>query len=418
MGSSPLARGLPVEAAPEVIRAGIIPARAGFTRPRSGFLRTRRDHPRSRGVYSRLLPARPCSLGSSPLARGLPPLSLAASRGSGIIPARAGFTAGVAKLAIGFPDHPRSRGVYPTLDNAVSEISGSSPLARGLRGACAPRGVLGGIIPARAGFTPRQYHPVAARPDHPRSRGVYIVEQYAQFINSGSSPLARGLLQALHDEVRRGGIIPARAGFTAGVSSSVKHARDHPRSRGVYSMRLRDCCTWPGSSPLARGLPTSRHHGRLSQRIIPARAGFTGVNVNTVAHWRDHPRSRGVYDIAKLGSDMKTGSSPLARGLRNMIALRGAVVGIIPARAGFTSSELRVRARARDHPRSRGVYYNTLNSATGYYGSSPLARGLQEGAQRRWLGLRIIPARAGFTPGCPRQRRGCWDHPRSRGVYT
>ena len=51
-----------------------------------------------------------------------------------------------------------------------------------------------------------------------------------------------------------------------------------------------------------------------------------------------------------------TGSSPLARGL--LLVIHGVTThgGIIPARAGFTVAEANSAARARDHPRSRGVY--------------------------------------------------------------
>ena len=52
----------------------------------------------------------------------------------------------------------------------------------------------------------------------------------------------------------------------------------------------------------------------------------------------DHPRSRGVYNIWPRLAAAAEGSSPLARGLRD---LAGDVVGavrIIPARAGFTWS--------------------------------------------------------------------------------
>ena len=50
-----------------------------------------------------------------------------------------------------------------------------------------------GIIPARAGFTHR-HDPGAAQPqDHPRSRGVYLRDDFAVIFTPGSSPLARGL---------------------------------------------------------------------------------------------------------------------------------------------------------------------------------------------------------------------------------
>ena len=71
---------------------------------------------------------------------------------------------------------------------------------------------------------------------------------------------------------------------------------------------------------------------------------------------RDHPRSRGVYN---LNSEMQTagfGSSPLARGLLEMLLLTDALAGIIPARAGFTMAGVQHVDLERDHPRSRGVY--------------------------------------------------------------
>ena len=50
-GSSPLARGLLVNALGGRLGCGIIPARAGFTPELTWALSPRMDHPRSRGVY-------------------------------------------------------------------------------------------------------------------------------------------------------------------------------------------------------------------------------------------------------------------------------------------------------------------------------------------------------------------------------
>ena len=72
--------------------------------------------------------------------------------------------------------------------------------------------------------------------------------------NTGSSPLARGLLFAL-------------CTLQEGLGSS-------PLARGL----LFALCTLQeglGSSPLARGLPRQEDDGAVVLRIIPARAGFT-----------------------------------------------------------------------------------------------------------------------------------------------
>ena len=70
------------------------------------------------------------------------------------------------------------------------------------------------------------------------------------------------------------------------------------------------------------------------------------------------------------------GSSPLARGLQSVLLVTARCARIIPARAGFTGRRGRRRRTCRDHPRSRGVYNLVENRATRPGGSSPLARGL------------------------------------------
>ena len=131
-GSSPLARGLRRRDGSTPTQAGIIPARAGFTV--TGITRQvlDTDHPRSRGVYDSGLAQVDEFLGSSPLARGLPVLFHLVSARSGIIPARAGFTTAIIVSTVDMTDHPRSRGVYPTTIRCMRQNSGSSPLARGL----------------------------------------------------------------------------------------------------------------------------------------------------------------------------------------------------------------------------------------------------------------------------------------------
>ena len=132
-GSSPLARGLQTNLLQDARLARIIPARAGFTLVSCPLAGRQWDHPRSRGVYCRrICPAR-MLLGSSPLARGL----------------RRDHTTTQSSAA----DHPRSRGVYFPLRQEIGVDTGSSPLARGLPFQAGGRPVQSGIIPARAGFT-------------------------------------------------------------------------------------------------------------------------------------------------------------------------------------------------------------------------------------------------------------------------
>ena len=315
-------------------------------------------------------------------------------------------------------DHPRSRGVYWSASTVFSSGCRSSPLARGLHPPLLLRVHPRRIIPARAGFTSKGAASSAATRDHPRSRGVYSVERHIIPAIGGSSPLARGLLSGGAVDGGADGIIPARAGFTASPALPRVGLPDHPRSRGVYSHFFIAYPTHPG--------------------IIPARAGFTGLRTSSRTPPTDHPRSRGVYLQPGWSHRGFEGSSPLARGLPFGSALRqrpepgssplargllAQVVGqfrhgrIIPARAGFTQQHPIERGPHPDHPRSRGVYVDPVEVEAAIDGSSPLARGLRLLPRPGGRRGRIIPARAGFTRGWPPASSLLRDHPRSRGVY-
>ena len=151
-GSSPLARGLPASQANTTTANRIIPARAGSTTRSPGRPASGEDHPRSRGVYE--APRYTCPRPQ---------------------------------------DHPRSRGVYPTTSGQMGGDVGSSPLARGLLGVEAWAAAFNGIIPARAGSTRGLRATPDRAMDHPRSRGVYALRRSGMRAVTGSSPLARGL---------------------------------------------------------------------------------------------------------------------------------------------------------------------------------------------------------------------------------
>ena len=296
-------------------------------------------------------------------------------------------------------------------------FEGSSPLARGLRGRGPDPRARQRIIPARAGFTPRPGHHVPAQRDHPRSRGVYSPHDLHVECPEGSSPLARGLRSVVDEHRAQNRIIPARAGFTMCGSAATAPSPDHPRSRGVYRVHVPDTVASDGSSPLARGLRPPACASEPRPGIIPARAGFTSTSRWVRGACRDHPRSRGVYSSTSADARNRAGSSPLARGLQGPNWIRAVTRGIIPARAGFTRGASRLCRRGRDHPRSRGVYPTGRPSSGTTTGSSPLARGLPAAMLTVVFIRRIIPARAGFTPAAPRSAPAPADHPRSRGVY-
>jgi hypothetical protein len=172
-GSSPLARGTLVGAngSPETFR--FIPARAGNTAHASGHRKPMAVHPRSRGEHARRNPRRPRTGGSSPLARGTPvDVHVAAGLGR-FIPARAGNTRPDRRDARPVPVHPRSRGEHIAPRSSPAATNGSSPLARGTPLKARRTGKTPRFIPARAGNTTIRARAIRTRTVHPRSRGEH-----------------------------------------------------------------------------------------------------------------------------------------------------------------------------------------------------------------------------------------------------
>ena len=131
------------------------------------------------------------------------------------------------------------------------------------------------LIPARAGNTNGLRFPGLRGAAHPRSRGEHMLVDQINAAGDGSSPLARGTQAnaVKFKSVMR--LIPARAGNTLLAFLVEPRHSAHPRSRGEHSSRIGSPRWRTGSSPLARGTPGTTGAGRLTQRLIPARAGNT-----------------------------------------------------------------------------------------------------------------------------------------------
>ena len=234
-------------------------------------------------------------------------------------------------------DHPRACGVYLTKAVSRSKTLGSSPRVRGLLSAHTERTRTDRIIPARAGFTAQPYARSYAERDHPRACGVYGAVSVSERLPSGSSPRVRGLPPRPRGSRFLAGIIPARAGFTVRVLVTTGFRGDHPRACGVYRKPQEYLSLAGGSSPRVRGLPRRAAGRPPPSRIIPARAGFTvGLSAGLQGDG-DHPRACGVYIIRESIDIRDSGSSPRVRGLHSIGVVTLGAVRIIPARAGFTA---------------------------------------------------------------------------------
>ena len=150
---------------------------------------------------------------------------------------------------------------------------------------------------------------------------------------------------------------------------------DHPRSRGVHLHAGGAGDMKTGSSPLARGPLAALPKAEERLGIIPARAGSTVDHLRHHGAGKDHPRSRGVHASGYFCIRKMIGSSPLARGPPAPTEHTGPPHWIIPARAGSTRCRGGLSAHRQDHPRSRGVHHLVLAASNPYAGSSPLARG-------------------------------------------
>ena len=172
-------------------------------------------------------------------------------------------------------DHPRFRGEHPRRWPSPRPRRGSSPLSRGALAGIVPLSPFPGIIPAFAGSTMTLRTPSCLRKDHPRFRGEHSSCHAAVLSCLGSSPLSRGALSSAADHVDLARIIPAFAGSTIDLPTSLRNLTDHPRFRGEHRDSNEHVEPRDGSSPLSRGAPTGQHPEGREARIIPAFAGST-----------------------------------------------------------------------------------------------------------------------------------------------
>ena len=314
------------------------------------------------------------------------------------------------------------------------------------------------IIPAFAGSTLCGRAPLCPSSDHPRVRGEHVCREPSRSRVPGSSPRSRGALKKLtqldcaagssprsrgaplhdHQSATIGRIIPAFAGSTFMVDTTVRVPRDHPRVRGEHSSRQAPNPLADGSSPRSRGAHTSAGVPQKIPRIIPAFAGSTKIPASRQCVTRDHPRVRGEHTVQEFPVADTVGSSPRSRGAPASTSARSrgdadhprvrgehcgiaarhpSRRGIIPAFAGSTQIARNDRAAIWDHPRVRGEHLIRMLSAVSGTGSSPRSRGAPSSGYSPAPQSRIIPAFAGSTSGGNGMGSSLGDHPRVRGEH-
>ena len=190
--------------------------------------------------------------------------------------------------------HPRMRGERPLTFSHVSDLSGSSPHARG---------------------TPILLNtPILNRRFIPACAGNALINPFQGRGETGSSPHARGTHRRGGQDVCRGRFIPACAGNADFLQAVYGKVSVHPRMRGERQDGGGQCITVYGSSPHARGtliaLPAQRQLGRF----IPACAGNAYIPHWNLPYDSVHPRMRGERSRHTSLDLQYNGSSPHARG--------------------------------------------------------------------------------------------------------
>ena len=135
----------------------------------------------------------------------------------------------------------------------------------------------------------------------------------------------------------------------------------------------------------------------VERGLIPARAGKTTSSPPTAARPSAHPRACG--ENAQVYNDILPtgGSSPRVRGKLSPHRYDAARVRLIPARAGKTLPGVPEYGEEPAHPRACGENGDKERTVPFGVGSSPRVRGKLREGDHAGLPARLIPARAGKT---------------------
>mgnify|MGYP000900133923 CR=1 FL=1 len=211
------------------------------------------------------------------------------------------------------------------------------------------------------------------------------------------------------------GLIPARAGKTNPPASRAKSSAAHPRAGGENPSMRAFTVGARGSSPRGRGKRSWRPRRAWCGRLIPARAGKTLLATPQANLGRAHPRAGGENAQGHILTRSFEGSSPRGRGKHGRSLENVLLPGLIPARAGKTTTSPRYLLASRAHPRAGGENCYPCPRQPRAGGSSPRGRGKRTVRAYRFRTRRLIPARAGKTTWKTTNLHDRQAHPRAGG---
>ena len=185
-------------------------------------------------------------------------------------------------------------------------------------------------------------------------RGERHADGSAEHVARGSSPHARGTPSTCYGKDGFPRFIPACAGNASGAFDDVQILAVHPRMRGERMVPTGCVAVVDGSSPHARGTPGSWVLMTLGFRFIPACAGNANWAPPRTSAPAVHPRMRGERLVLQQPGVTDRGSSPHARGTLPTGRAPTAGTRFIPACAGNAINLLQRLPLAPVHPRMRG----------------------------------------------------------------
>ena len=149
--------------------------------------------------------------------------------------------------------------------------------------------------------------------------------------------------------------------------------------------------------------------------LIPARAGKTSSASDNRTARGAHPRACGENPLSRTASAAEDGSSPRVRGKPPDIHNFYKDVRLIPARAGKTGPTSTRGPDSGAHPRACGENRCRRTGPGFSGGSSPRVRGKRSSASDNRTARGLIPARAGKTSLLFQSRDNRSAHPRACG---
>mgnify|MGYP000910733686 CR=1 FL=1 len=311
--------------------------------------------------------------------------------------------------------HPRAGGENLSHLNVLTLRLGSSPRGRGKRPGVVDRDLNPRLIPARAGKTVSPPPQDRQAPAHPRAGGENFGRRTWGTSPAGSSPRGRGKRWQPRPGASERRLIPARAGKTRGVHVCAWRGAAHPRAGGENDPHVIGLEQGRGSSPRGRGKHALQLRPALVARLIPARAGKTEQKARGCPSWTAHPRAGGENAVFRRADRSPGGSSPRGRGKRQERCDDAINGRLIPARAGKTPGAVDPRFQLRAHPRAGGENIPSKFRPSREQGSSPRGRGKLRRVRTSCWPRGLIPARAGKTSGCVLPGSNWAAHPRAGG---